>query len=167
MARRCAGVDYHGRQRHAGLHQRHRHEHLHRADHQQHAGARATSPSNVVLANPPPPASCRRPATQTVTIMDNNSGLSFSSPTYTVLKTSDRDHHGVPHRQHQHQFLRQFATTDGTAVAGTDYVATSGIADLHQRRGQPDLRRERDCQHHGAAGQDGAAAIVQPNERHC
>src|SRR5208283_5720166 len=41
----------------------------------------------VSLASPTPPGQLVPPTVQTVTIIDNNSGLSFSSPAYTVLKS--------------------------------------------------------------------------------
>ena len=42
---------------------------------------------NVVLASPTAPGQLISPSIETVTIIDINSGVKFSSPTYTVLKT--------------------------------------------------------------------------------
>jgi hypothetical protein len=80
------------------------------------------------LSNPTPPGQLVYPSNQVVTIIDNNSGLKFSSPTYTVLKSG-----GVPATI---TVLRvdntntvssvDFATADGTAVADLDYTATNG-----------------------------------------
>jgi hypothetical protein len=41
----------------------------------------------VQLSSPTPPGQLVSPSVQTVTIIDNNSGLHFSSPTYTILKS--------------------------------------------------------------------------------
>ena len=61
------------------------------------------------------------PSTQTVTIIDNNSGLSFSSPTYTVLKTdvAAKSTFCAPTTPTTMSSVN-FAT-NGTAVAGLDY----------------------------------------------
>jgi hypothetical protein len=69
------------------------------------------------------------PSTQLITILDDNSGLSFSSPTYTVLKTNGGsiDHYRVAYRTYTNTTSSvNFETADGTAVAGQDYVATNG-----------------------------------------
>ncbi len=82
----------------------------------------------VSLMSPTVPAQLVPPSEQTVTIVDHNSGLSFSSPVYTVLKT------GVyaPITVQRTDFTATnssvyFSTADGTAVGGLDYVATNGL----------------------------------------
>lgn len=82
----------------------------------------------VNLLNPTAPGKLVTPSSQTVTIVDNNSGLSFSSPVYNVLKTGAAatitvvrtDYTNVTSAVH-------FSTADGTAVGGTDYIATNGV----------------------------------------
>ena len=44
----------------------------------------------VSLSNPTPPGQLVSPSNQVVTIIDSNSGLSFSNATFTVLKTAGR-----------------------------------------------------------------------------
>ena len=44
------------------------------------------------LSSPTPPGMLIPPSTQTVTIIDNNSGLSFSSSAYSVFKNGVADH---------------------------------------------------------------------------
>ena len=62
-----------------------------------------------------------------VTIIDNNSGLSFSSPAYTVLKSSVAATITVLRTDNTNTVSSvNFATANGTAVAGVDYIATNG-----------------------------------------
>jgi hypothetical protein len=62
-----------------------------------------------------------------VTIIDNNSGLSFSSPTYAVLKTGVAATITVLRTDDTNQTTSvNFTTLNGTALAGTDYIATNG-----------------------------------------
>ncbi len=82
---------------------------------------------DVTLANPTAPGTLISPSTQVVTIIDLNSGLSFSSPTYTVLKTNGTATITVLRTDVTNTTSTvNFATADGTAVAGQDYIATNG-----------------------------------------
>lgn len=79
------------------------------------------------LSNPTPPGQLVPPSVQTVTIIDNNSGLSFSSPTYTVLKTGVAATITVLRVDNTNTVSSvDFATANGTALAGLDYIATNG-----------------------------------------
>jgi hypothetical protein len=81
----------------------------------------------VSLGNPTAPGRLVSPSTQTVTIIDSNSGLSFSSPTYTVLKTGVAATITVLRIDNTNAVSSvDFATINGTAVAGLDYIATNG-----------------------------------------
>ena len=82
----------------------------------------------VNLANATPPGKITSPSTQVVTIIDSNSGLSFSSATYTILKTGVATNITVVRTDNTNTTSQvSFATADGTAVAGTDYFATNGV----------------------------------------
>jgi uncharacterized delta-60 repeat protein len=81
----------------------------------------------VSLSNPTPPGQLVPPSVQTVTIIDNNSGLSFSSSTYTVLKTGVAATITVLRVDNTNTVSSvDFATANGTALAGLDYIATNG-----------------------------------------
>lgn len=81
----------------------------------------------VVLTNATVPGKITSPSNQVVTIIDNNSGLSFSSSTYSVLKNGVAATITVLRTDNTNQVSTvNFATADGTAVAGTDYFATNG-----------------------------------------
>ena len=81
----------------------------------------------VSLANPTPPGQLVPPSVQTVTIIDNNSGLSFSSPAYTVLKSGVAATITVLRTDNTNPVSSvNFATANGTALAGLDYIATNG-----------------------------------------
>jgi uncharacterized delta-60 repeat protein len=84
---------------------------------------------SLSLSSPTPPGQLvpTNLSTQKVTIIDNNSGLSFSSPTYTVLKTNVAATITVLRTDNTNQTSSvNFATANGTAVAGSDYFATNG-----------------------------------------
>ena len=82
---------------------------------------------SVNLSSPTAPGKLVSPSTQVVTILDDNAGLSFSSPAYTVLKTAGSATITVLRTDFTNTTsLVNFATADGTAVAGQDYVATNG-----------------------------------------
>jgi hypothetical protein len=82
---------------------------------------------SLSLSSPTPPGQLVYPSNQLVTIIDNNSGLSFSSPTYTVLKTGVAATITVLRTDNTNQTSSvNFATANGTAVAGSDYFATNG-----------------------------------------
>ncbi len=82
---------------------------------------------NVVLSAPTAPGILVPPSTTTVTIIDINSGVEFSSPTYTVLKTGIQANINVYRTGYTNSTVSvNYATTNGTAQAGINYVATSG-----------------------------------------
>ena len=83
---------------------------------------------NVSLVNPTG-AQLLSPSTEVVTIIDNTSGFSFSSPTYTVaengvLATITVVRTGTVTTTNTVSV--SFATSDGTAHAGVHYVSTNG-----------------------------------------
>jgi uncharacterized delta-60 repeat protein len=81
----------------------------------------------VSLASPTPPGQLVPPSVQTVTIIDNNSGLSFSSPAYTVLKSGVAATITVLRTDNTNTVSSvDFATANGSALAGLDYIATNG-----------------------------------------
>ena len=62
-----------------------------------------------------------------MTIIDSNSGLEFSSPTYTVLKTSLAATINVFRTGYTDSVVSvNYIATNGTAVAGLDYAPTAG-----------------------------------------
>jgi hypothetical protein len=82
---------------------------------------------NVTLSNPTAPGQLVPPSTLTVTIIDSNSGLEFSSPTYTVLKTSLAATINVLRKGYTNSVVSvNYIATNGTAVAGLDYAPTAG-----------------------------------------
>jgi hypothetical protein len=82
---------------------------------------------SVNLSSPTAPGKLVSPATEVVTILDDNAGLSFSSPTYTVAKTNGAIAITVLRTGNTNTTSTvNFATANGTAVAGQDYVATNG-----------------------------------------
>jgi len=82
---------------------------------------------SVNLSNPTPPGQITPFGTQNVTIIDNNSGLSFSSPTYTVLKSGVAATITILRTDNTNTTSSvNFATADGTAVANSDYLPTNG-----------------------------------------
>ena len=82
---------------------------------------------SLSLSDPTPPGQLAYPSNQVVTIIDNNSGLSFSRPVYTVLKTGVAATITVLRVDNTNIVSSvNFATADGTALAGLDYIATNG-----------------------------------------
>ena len=82
---------------------------------------------SVSLFNPTAPGQLVAPSNQVVTIVDNNSGFSFSSPVYTVLKTGVAATITVLRTDNTNTASTvNFATANGSAQAGTDYFATNG-----------------------------------------
>jgi uncharacterized delta-60 repeat protein len=81
----------------------------------------------VALSNPTPPGQLVAPSTQTVTIIDSNSGLKFSSPNYTVLKTNVAATINVFRTGFTDSVVSvDFIATNGTATAGLNFIATNG-----------------------------------------
>jgi uncharacterized delta-60 repeat protein len=81
----------------------------------------------VALTNATAPGKITSPSNQVVTIIDSNAGLSFSSPVYNVNKTNVFKTITVIRSDNTNTTSTvNYATADGTAVAGTDYIATNG-----------------------------------------
>jgi uncharacterized delta-60 repeat protein len=81
----------------------------------------------VVLTNATAPGKITSPSNEVVTIIDNNSGLSFSSPVYNVLKTGVAATITVIRTDDTNKVSTvDFATANGTAIAPGDYTPTNG-----------------------------------------
>ena len=82
----------------------------------------------VNLSNPTAPGQVVAPSNQVVTIIDSNSGLSFSNATFTVLKTGGAANINVFRTGYTDSVVFvNFLATNGTATAGINYVATNGL----------------------------------------
>lgn len=82
----------------------------------------------VSLDSPTAPGKLTSPSNQVVNIIDSNSGLSFSSATYSVLRTGVAATITVLRTDNTNTVSTvNFATANGTAIAGTDYFATNGV----------------------------------------
>jgi len=82
---------------------------------------------NVVLASPTSPGQLIAPSTETVNIINVNSGLEFSSPTYTVLKTGVQATINVIRTGYAGNAVSvNYTTTNGTAVGGINYLPEAG-----------------------------------------
>ena len=83
---------------------------------------------SVSLFNATAPGQVVAPSNLVVTIVNDNSGLNFSSPVYTVLKTGVAATITALRTDYTNTISSvNFATADGTAIAGTDYMATNGL----------------------------------------
>jgi hypothetical protein len=81
----------------------------------------------VNLSNPTPPGQLVSPSSQVVTIIDSNSGLSFSNAAFTVLKSGVAANINVFRTGYTDSVVFvNFLATNGTALAGIHYVATNG-----------------------------------------
>ncbi len=81
----------------------------------------------VNLSNPTAPGQVVAPGTQTVTIVEDNNGFSFSSPTYTVLRSGIAATINVLRTGNTDSVASvSFSATNGTALNGQDYYATNG-----------------------------------------
>ncbi|HXI72013.1 MAG TPA: Calx-beta domain-containing protein [Verrucomicrobiae bacterium] len=81
----------------------------------------------VNLSNPTAPGQLMTPSVQTVTIVENNNGFSFSSPTYTVLRSGIAATINVLRTGNTDSVASvNFSATNGTALNGQDYYATNG-----------------------------------------
>jgi hypothetical protein len=81
----------------------------------------------VVLTNATAPGKITSPSNQVVTIIDSNSGLSFSSPVYSVLRNGVFQTITIIRTDNTNTESRvNFTTIDGTGVAYTDYLPTNG-----------------------------------------
>ena len=82
---------------------------------------------SVMLTNAAYPGQLVSPSTNVVTIIDSNPGVSFSSPTYSVVKTGVQALINVYRTGYTDSVMSvNFATADGTATNGIDYVSTNG-----------------------------------------
>ncbi len=89
----------------------------------------------VALSNPTGGASLGTPTNTTLTILNTNIGLAFVSATNTFLETGGTVYNGqlntvfinvVRFNNTNGITTVQYATADGTAIAGTNYTAASG-----------------------------------------
>lgn len=82
---------------------------------------------SVYMVNPSPPAQLVPPYTASVTITDNLSGLSFSSPVYSVNENGVSATITVMRTGYTNSTVSvNYATADGTGNNGINYVGTSG-----------------------------------------
>jgi uncharacterized repeat protein (TIGR01451 family)/uncharacterized delta-60 repeat protein len=82
---------------------------------------------SVGLFNPTPPAQILVPNIASVTITDNVAGLSFSSPSYKVNENGVAATITVLRTGYTNSTVGvDYATADGTAVAGANYIPVSG-----------------------------------------
>jgi uncharacterized delta-60 repeat protein len=81
----------------------------------------------VQLSNPTAPGKLVAPTNQVVTIIDGNSGISFSSPTYTVAKSGVTATINVLRTGYNNSTVSvDFLATNGTATSPAYYYATNG-----------------------------------------
>lgn len=81
----------------------------------------------VSLLTPTPPGQVVEPSVQTITILDKDSGLSFSSPSYTVLKSGVAASISVVRTGTLTNTVTvAYTTQDGTGTNGVDYIGVSG-----------------------------------------
>jgi len=82
----------------------------------------------VSLANATAPGEIISPSSQVVTIIDSNSGLSFSQATYTTTRSAGTAVITVVRTDNTNVVSSiAFATANGTAMTNVDYFATNGI----------------------------------------
>lgn len=80
------------------------------------------------LTNATAPGRIIPPGSQTITIIDSNSGLSFSQPAYTALKNGGPALITVIRTDNTNSVSSvAYATANGTAVSNVDYYATNGV----------------------------------------
>jgi uncharacterized delta-60 repeat protein len=82
---------------------------------------------NVMLANPTAPGVLVPPSTATITIIDSNSGLDFSSANYSINKSGGSALITVLRTDNTNVTSTvNFIATNGTAVNGLNFTATNG-----------------------------------------
>jgi uncharacterized delta-60 repeat protein len=82
---------------------------------------------SVVLTNATPPGQVTTPGTQSVVIAESNPGLSFSNPSYTVLKNGAYAIITVNRSGFTNNLVSvNYLATNGTALNGVNFVSTSG-----------------------------------------
>ncbi len=84
---------------------------------------------SVSLSGATAPGQVVSPGTETVTIIEAQSGFSFSSPIYTVLRNGGVAATITVNRGGNTNNIASvnFSATNGTAVAGLDYTPTNGV----------------------------------------
>ena len=81
----------------------------------------------ISLSNPTAPGKLVAPSTQTVTIVEANSGFSYSQSAYTVLRSGVAANITVLRTGNTDSVASvNFSATNGTAINGLDYFATNG-----------------------------------------
>ena len=81
----------------------------------------------VSLSNPTAPGQLKAPSTQTVVILDNNTGVSFSKANYTAFKNGVTAAIDVYRTGYTDSIVSiDFYATNGTAVSGVNFVSTNG-----------------------------------------
>jgi len=86
---------------------------------------------NLSLSSPTDGAQLVSPSSAVVNIIDNDIGLSYSSPTYSVSECGVRATVGVIRTGLTNDAVSvAFSAYDGTAVNGVNYVATNGILEF-------------------------------------
>ena len=99
----------------------------------------------VALNNPTGGATIGTTGTSTVTIIDNDlPNISFSAPTYSVNQNGGTLTVTVSRNAGVGTSVVNYTTVDGTAKAGTNYVATSGTLDVPAGRHDAVLQRADD-----------------------
>jgi hypothetical protein len=82
---------------------------------------------SVVLTAPTAPGVLVAPSSETVTIVNVNAGMEFSSPAYSVLKNGVFATINVNRVGYTNSIVEvNFSATNGTAVAGQNFVSTNG-----------------------------------------
>jgi uncharacterized delta-60 repeat protein/uncharacterized repeat protein (TIGR01451 family) len=82
---------------------------------------------NISLTSPDPGSQLLSPSNTLVTIIDDDSGFKFSSPTYSVSEGGVRATINIIRTGILTNTVSvSFATSNGTATAGSDYFATNG-----------------------------------------
>jgi uncharacterized delta-60 repeat protein len=83
----------------------------------------------VSLSNPTPPGQVVAPGTQTVTIVEDQTGFNFSSSIYTILRNGGVQTNIVVNRLGNTNSVSTvaFSAGNGSGVAGLDYVPTNGV----------------------------------------
>lgn len=86
---------------------------------------------NISLSSPTDGAQLVSPSNAVVNIIDNDIGLSFSSPTYSVSECGVKATIGVIRTGLTNDDVSvAFSAYDGTAVTGANYVATNGVLEF-------------------------------------
>ena len=108
----------------------------------------------VTLSGATAPAQVVSPGTVTVTIVEAQSGFSFSSPAYTVLRNGGvaATHHREPHRQYQQCSIGDLYRHKWNGRGRSGLYSDQWHLELHQWHRQRNVQCAGDRQHQGAAG---------------